>query len=110
MPKKSPRDSLKQFSTDELLAEIVRRRNSEAVSRPKAWCEDCAHFVPSMDINCGDDYNPCSKGHVMQFHSPEDVHFDEYGFYRTVCQDREPIPEPINSLPVKTKPRLGVVR
>ena len=87
---------MKAFSTDELLAEIVRRRNATIARRPIVKCEECQHFTP-----CGDDmtdaqvdaYNACSKGHKMSFrmceadYGPPDGNGD-WGFYRNFCADR----------------------
>ncbi len=82
----SAESNLKQFSTDDLLAEIVRRRNAEQLDSPVQFCESCTNFVP--DPKSPDTYNPCSKGHKMQFKIPEGYDFDNYGFYRRVCADR----------------------
>ncbi len=81
----------KEFSTDELLAEIVRRRNARISRRPIVKCEKCEHFTPSEKAD--DNYNPCSKGHTMSFRmceaddGPPDMN-DDWGFHRNVCDDR----------------------
>lgn len=80
------------FTTDELLAEIVRRRNARVSRRPIPKCESCKNFVPKAD---GDDsYNPCAKGHEMSFRmpDPDDGPPDEngdWGFFLRVCPDRD---------------------
>lgn len=84
------------ITTDELLAEIVRRRNARISRRPIVNCEECQLFKP-----CGDGlsdkamaaYNPCTKGHKMNFRAPEadDGPSDsnpDWGFYRNCCADR----------------------
>lgn len=83
---------LREFSTDQLIEELARRRNASAVNKPREWCEDCAHFRPWIEGDTPEaptpaDYNPCRKGHVMRFRAPEEID-EEYGFYRTVCPDR----------------------
>jgi hypothetical protein len=77
---------LAAFSSDELLAEIVRRRNAKASRRPIVRCDQCQHFKTSETAD--DKYNPCSKKHVMSFRMPEHETDDDYGFYRRVCEDR----------------------
>lgn len=82
-----------EFSTDELLAEIVRRRNARVSRRPIVRCDQCQHFKTSETRYDDDTYNPCSKGHEMSFRMPEaddgppDSN-DDWGFYRRVCADR----------------------
>lgn len=84
----------RDFSTDELLAEIVRRRNARATRRPIVRCEDCAHFKTSDTCYDDPEYNPCAKGHEMSFRMPEaddgppEANSD-WGHYRRVCADRE---------------------
>lgn len=86
------RDALKQFSDGELLEELVRRKNVRKTNMPKHWCDDCAHFkafgLGPIDL-MPDNYNPCQKNHKMQFMPPEDYDFINYGFYRSVCADRD---------------------
>lgn len=85
------RASLEGFSTDELLAEIVRRRNElERTQQPEQFCDDCANFVPSD--SAGDSYNPCRLKHKLSYWAPDpDGHpHQDYGFYRRVCADRTP--------------------
>lgn len=67
-------------------------------------CEDCARFKPwTSRRTMPEDYNPCSKRHIMRFRMPEpweDPH--DGGFYRLVCSDRKerpattPEPEPVD--------------
>lgn len=84
----------KDFSTDELLAEIVRRRNARVSRRPIVKCDGCKHFQTSETRYDDDTYNPCQKGHEMSFRFPEaddgpaDCN-DDWGYYRRVCPDRE---------------------
>lgn len=93
---------LSTFTLDELLAEIVRRRNGEQATEPiEHWCDDCAHFRYSK--NDRDTANNCQKGHAMQFRVPED-YGDECGFYRRVCNDRAPRPVP--PPPPRAKPAI----
>lgn len=86
---------LRNFSDEELLEEIVRRRNKRTVAKPEHWCHDCVHFKAWDEVpragNCPSDFNPCTKSHEMKFITPADVS-DEYGFYRRVCADREIAP------------------
>ena len=81
------------ITTDELLAEIVRRRNARIARRPIVNCETCQNFKPHE--NADDKYNPCSKGHEMKFRHPEADDGpansnDDWGFYRNCCPDRVP--------------------
>lgn len=81
----------KEFSTDELLAEVVRRRNARISRRPIVKCETCDHFKPCEKAD--EQYNPCSKSHEMKFRLPEaddapDAN-DDWGFHRHCCPDRE---------------------
>lgn len=84
--------SFAAFSTDELLAEIVRRRNARVSRRPIVQCDRCSHFKPNPEAD--DAYNPCSKGHEMSFRMPEaddgppESH-DDWGHYRRICADRD---------------------
>lgn len=93
------RRALSACSTDELLAEIVRRRNARVSRRPILKCDECQWFKP-----CGDGltdkqvdaYNPCTKGYKMSFRYPEaddgppDSNPD-WGHYLRCCPDRKPI-------------------
>lgn len=86
------RASLADYSTDELLAEIVRRRNAlERTQPPEHFCDDCANFIPNE--RASDSYNPCRLKHKMSFWMPDmdgDPHQQDWGFYRRVCADRRP--------------------
>lgn len=88
---------LRGFSTDQLIEELARRSNERGTTRPRDWCEDCAHFIAwvdgkTPDAPIPDDYNPCAKRHAMRFQAPEGYPDQEaYGHYRTVCADRNPI-------------------
>ena len=84
---------LAKFGTDELLEEIVRRRNARIARRPIIKCDECRHFV-FEPLNAPDDYNPCAKQHVMSFRTPEaddgpSDQNDDWGHYLRVCPDRE---------------------
>ena len=89
-------DSLKSFSTAQLLEELARREEARARRKPvDDWCDDCRHFVPWGSLKgprseMPDDYNPCSKGHQMSFREPETMAdcYGNSGFYRRVCVDR----------------------
>jgi hypothetical protein len=89
----NPRPSLKDFTTDELLAEIVRRRNQpdEGEESPTVWCDDCPHFR-TWSPRPGDpprNYNPCSRHHKPHFWVPKPWESPEhYGYYLRVCPDR----------------------
>lgn len=86
---------LKKVPSDWLIEELIRRRNAEPVAKPKHWCHDCANFeswnAKQRAGTMPDDFNPCTKGHAMQFVVPQEVN-DEHGFYRRVCQDRAEAP------------------
>lgn len=86
MNKPKPEKSFAAFTTDELLAEIVRRRNARVDRRPIVPCDQCQHFKTSETRYDDDTYNPCSKGHVMSFRMPDSN--DDWGHYRRVCADR----------------------
>jgi hypothetical protein len=84
---------LRAFSTAQLIEELARRSNERGEQKPRDWCENCAHFTPWIEGRTPHapmpvDYNPCAKRHVMRFQAPEDFD-DEYGYYRTVCADRQ---------------------
>lgn len=86
---RAPSRALSSFTTDELFAEIVRRRRIETAGRrPETFCETCMHFVPKPDAS--GDYNPCSKKHAMDFWMEADpVGPDvDCGFHRVACEDR----------------------
>jgi len=89
-------EGLAKFSTDDLLAEIVRRRNKSQSEKPiEHHCDECANFLPwTGDGDCPDDYNPCSKRHKMSFKYPDELTWpnpEMWGFYRRVCADRQSI-------------------
>lgn len=88
----------KAFTDEQLIEELLRRRNdARTKAPPDRWCEDCAHFTTwSEEERKGpmpEDFNPCTKGHKMQFQMPDDDYlFDApYGFFRRICVDRTPI-------------------
>ncbi len=85
--------NLRRYSTAQLIEELARRANGRQTKQPKKWCHDCTHFMAWVDgktpnMPCPDTYNPCTKGHAMQFMAPEEMD-DEYGFYLRVCPDRD---------------------
>ncbi len=78
---------LKQFSIDELLEEIVSRRNIEKKQIPKNFCDECEHFP----FGCAPENNYCKKGHKMKFLVPDDyraIELGEWGCYKNICKDR----------------------
>lgn len=81
---------LRDFTDDDLLAELVRRRNGRTVAKPEHWCHDCDHFKAWNEAprkgEMPESFNPCTNGHAMKFRAPED-YGDDYGFYRLVCAD-----------------------
>lgn len=84
--------ALKVFTDDQLLEELIRRRNARTVATPEHWCHDCRNFKAWSDAPrqgpMPEDFNPCTKQHEMLFVVPEEID-DEYGFYRRVCADRD---------------------
>jgi hypothetical protein len=80
---------LAEFTTEALLAELLRREDAKPRRRPKRWCDNCRHFKTSP--KAGNAYNPCQKGQKMDFLAPQD-HSDlddtSWGFYRIGCIDR----------------------
>jgi hypothetical protein len=84
---------LKHFTDDQLIEELVRRRNKRRdAGQVEQWCHDCTNFVAWNEADrkgrpMPDDFNPCTKGHKMAFVTPEDIG-DDYGYYRRVCADR----------------------
>jgi len=91
---------LSKFSTDQLLAEITRRRDARISRRPIVKCDECRHFVFYSGAS-GEppaSYNPCAKRHVMSFRHPEaddgpPDQNDDWGHYRRVCADRQEHPD-----------------
>lgn len=82
-----------RYTTEQLIEELARRANQRETKKPRAWCEDCKRFVPWNDgptphLPMPEKYNACSAGHEMKFVAPEG-YGDDYGFYRTVCKDRD---------------------
>lgn len=89
----SARKMLAQFTTDQLLEEIVRRREDRKDIGDVQPCDECRHF--KFWIASGEapkDYNPCELGNRMRFHMAgdgEDPH-SSIGYYRRVCVSRSP--------------------
>lgn len=98
---------LSSCSLDDLLAEVVRRRNEQRAAEGEElpWCDDCAHF--RLWTKYGDPprtYNPCARGHEMEFKVPEDWEPPEtFGYFRRICVDRRPRSES----PDNWRPPLG---
>jgi hypothetical protein len=88
---------MSHYSDDELIEELARRRNARELAKPEKWCGDCANFKTwNHDVEndrgaMPDNYNPCQRGHKMQFVVPEGYCDDDYGFYRRVCGDRSEV-------------------
>lgn len=84
--------SLDNFTDQELMDELLNRRAEKELGFADIqYCHDCERFTPwSGRGDPPDSYNPCSKGHKMQFHmlEPWDGPHDEHGFYRRICSDR----------------------
>ncbi|MHB0927772.1 MAG: hypothetical protein ACYC3W_02455 [Candidatus Nanopelagicales bacterium] len=86
--------NLREFSTSQLIEELARRSNKRGEQKPRDWCENCTHFIPwiegkTPEAPMPDTHNPCEMQHTMRFQVPECI-TDDYGFYRTVCADRQP--------------------
>lgn len=83
---------LKGFSDDRLIEELVRRRNNARSVTPEHWCDECRNYVVWSEAKrtgeMPDDFNPCGKGHTMQFIMPIEIN-DDHGYYRRVCADRD---------------------
>ena len=78
------------FSDDELLEELVRRKNEddEGSRGDIKFCESCEHFVPwEGKGELPKKYNPCPFGHDLKFRMPVG-YSDDWGFFRRVCSDR----------------------
>jgi len=81
--------SLSDYTDDELIEELARRRNTREINKPERWCVDCKNFTTwNGKGDPPNDYNACIKGHKMNFAMPEGYTDDEFGFYRRVCVDR----------------------
>lgn len=88
--------TLKAYTIDQLLEELVRRRNVAEARKepPEQWCEACTHF--KTERLAVDRYNPCQKRHKMKFFMPPqggDPHSTDFGYYRNCCPDRAPVAE-----------------
>ena len=87
---------LDHFTDDELLEELVRRRNSDKSSRqPARWCEECLNYRTWTEQSAvPPGYNPCTKGNQMEFYTPSKWQSpDCLGHYRTICTDRQECPQ-----------------
>lgn len=81
--------SLRDYTTNELAAEIRRREKTKG-ERVRLWCSECIYFKAWDQIpDPPNDYNPCSLGREMRFQSPShDYTGDLTGFHRPGCRDR----------------------
>ena len=83
-------NKLDAFTDDQLLEEVIRRRNADDTAHRGdiMFCDQCEHFVPWTEkAEVPKKYNPCSFGHDMQFRTPIGYEND-WGFFRRVCPDR----------------------
>lgn len=87
--------SLSAFTDDQLQAELARRlraRSDDREREPLPWCYNCVRFLFWTETrDPPDDYNPCEKGHKMNFRMPADIseaHRGDYGHYLRRCADR----------------------
>ncbi len=81
---------LAQFSTDDLLEEIVRRTNLNETREPIKPCDECAHFRAwEKEGLSPEGWTCCAKGHAQSFRMPPAIGGDNWGFYRRVCVDRQ---------------------
>lgn len=85
------RKILAQFTTEQLLEEVVRRRNERKDVGDVEPCDECRHFkFWTADSDPPKDYNPCDLGERMSFHiagEGEDPD-SSIGYYRRVCPSR----------------------
>ena len=91
---KAPPDAklLKAFSDEALMDELSRRSHERREREAFIYCDHCAHFKVwaqpgRAHLPMPESYNPCEKGHKMQFMTPAEIG-DDYGFYRNGCRDR----------------------
>lgn len=89
---------LKKIPSDDLENELHRRRRwrEDHTPRPIPYCDECSHFAAytgGMDM-MQNDYNPCQRGHKMNFRMPDGPTTHDWGFYRIGCKDRELTPSP----------------
>ncbi len=86
--------ALKDYSEEELIEELARRKNERVVAKPKQWCDQCVYFK-TLPETAPESSNPCIKGHKMQFELPDELSWtgNEWGFYRRVCGDRQELPD-----------------
>lgn len=81
--------ALESFTTDELLGEIVRRRNAEEDREPIIPCDDCIHFLTvEPDKVIPKNWVCCGKRHKQSFRLPTSETDTNWGFYKRVCPDR----------------------
>ena len=88
--------SLRDYTRDELYAELARREGPNPRELP--WkaiphCDECTHFRSWSTLGtCPSDYNPCEFKHRLSFKLPEEGPNDlNWGFYRKRCPDRKPL-------------------
>lgn len=82
------RPAIRDYSEQELLAELSRRRALRMDNKPTKWCDECAHFAPSDEPKLTKD--PCAKNHATHFLMPESAGDYEWGYYRRWCRDWTP--------------------
>ena len=73
-----------EFSDDELLEEIVRRKNGddEGARGDIKFCDNCEHFVVWEGNKAPPEkYSPCAFSHDVKFRVPVG-YSDEWGFFR----------------------------
>jgi len=75
---------LSDFSDDELLEEIVRRKNGddEGCRGDIKFCDECEHFVKWEGGDLPEKYSPCVFGHDVKFRAPVD-YSNQWGFFRS---------------------------
>lgn len=81
------RDSLRDYTDEELFAEVARRCKERERIKPLKWCDECEHFAGGAT----DGFvivNPCGKGHQMLFLMPDGPADAEWGYYKRWCHDR----------------------
>ena len=94
-----------EFTENELIEELARRKNVQVNLDPEKWCHDCAHWKSTDKPSA----NPCTKGHAMQFQMPE-FPDEGGGFYRHICVDRKDIPEFPGFPPLRSSGPSGVIK
>ena len=105
---KSETLTLAEATTAQLVEELARRMNRIARDEPPShWCDECIYFRLGTRYQAErKDWNPCSKGHAMEFYVPQPHDGPEtFGYFLDVCADREHAPEPTS--PEPPQPPIG---